>query len=169
MGREVKVSGFLDGPWSLLLAPLGWIWRGVAWMRGFRYSRGWKARVRPPTPTLSIGNLAVGGTGKTPLLLDALGRFEEAKVRAGVLSRGHGGDEGVMLRNRFPGVDLEENPDRIRGRASMLERGKPDVLLLDDGFQHFSLERDKMWSFWTPNVPGVDAFPRAPFARVGEH
>ena len=68
-----------------------------------------------------------------------------------------------MLRNRFPGVDLEENPDRVRGLASMLERGKPDVLLLDDGFQHFSLERDKDVVLLDAERPWGRCLPSGPF------
>lgn len=168
MGREVTVAGFLDGSWSLLLAPLGWIWRGVARIRSFLFARGWKARVRPPTPTLSIGNLAVGGTGKTPLLFEALGRLAASEIKTGVLSRGYGGDEGVMLRNRFPDVDLEEDPDRVRGLAAMLERGKPDVLLLDDGFQHFQLERDKDVVLLDAQLPWGRCLPSGPFREGRE-
>ncbi len=126
----------------VLLAPLGALWCGVAAARVAAYRRGWKRRVRPPFPTLSIGNLSVGGTGKTPLLIHAVDWLTRHDAEVGVLSRGHGGDEGRMLEARFPALRLAEDPDRVRGLRSLLLGGRPDVLLLDDGFQHLRLERD---------------------------
>lgn len=132
----------LDGPAGSLLAPVGWLWDGVARLRATAYARGWRASFRPPLPTLSIGNLAVGGTGKTPLLLSALAWLERHGASVGVLSRGYGGDEGALLRARHPEALLVENPDRVRGLEQLLRGPKPDLLLLDDAFQHQRLQRD---------------------------
>jgi len=93
-------------------------------------------------PTLSIGNLSAGGTGKTPLLLDLLRRLESVSVRTGVLSRGYGGDEGRILEERHPGVILAEDPDRVRALQRFLLGDPPEFLILDDGFQHLRLCRD---------------------------
>ncbi len=138
----MSIAARLDGPLGHALAPLGWLYDAVARMRVAAYRRGWKASLRPPIPTLSIGNLAAGGTGKTPLLLEALRWLEEHHASVGVLSRGYGGDEGLMLRARFPEVSLVEDADRRRGLRTLLSGGKPEVLLLDDGFQHLKLQRD---------------------------
>ncbi|HBF22421.1 MAG TPA: hypothetical protein DDW23_01280 [Planctomycetes bacterium] len=159
----MRGATFLNSPWSLLLTPLGWFWEVCALARHFLFRNGLRAQVKPPLPTLSIGNLAVGGTGKTPLLLDALRRLEAASVHAGVLSRGYGGDEGAIVRNRFPKVILEENPDRVRGLAAMLAKGKPDVLFLDDGFQHFQLARDKDLVLLDAECPWGRCLPSGPF------
>lgn len=129
-------------PWGTLLSPFGWLYGALAQLRVAAYRRGWKRSVRPPLPTLSIGNISVGGTGKTPLLFDAVRRLEAHGVRVGVLSRGYGGDEGRMLVERHPQALLAENPDRVAGMAQLLRLGPPEVLLLDDGFQHLRLHRD---------------------------
>lgn len=133
----------LDGPLGALLAPVGGLWSGTARLRALAYRRGLLRSHRPPLPTLSIGNLAAGGTGKTPLLLATLAWLERQGARAGVLARGYGGDEGRILRERHPQVRLEEGADRVAGLARLLAGPPLDLLLLDDGFQHFRLRRDE--------------------------
>lgn len=93
-------------------------------------------------PTLSIGNLSAGGTGKTPLLLHAIDWLQRHDARVGVLSRGYGGDEGRILEERHPEAVLVENPNRREGLKSLQAHGGAEVLLLDDGFQHLRLQRD---------------------------
>lgn len=138
----MRVAKRLNGPLGTFLAPLGWLYGAVAALRVHAYRKGWKASKRPPLPTLSIGNISAGGTGKTPLLLEALRWLAQHDATVGVLSRGYGGDEGILLRNRFPTVSLVEDPDRRRGLQTLLSGGRPEVLLLDDGFQHLKLQRD---------------------------
>lgn len=138
----MSIAQRLDGPLGVLLAPLGWLFGAIAALRVQAYRRGWKASKRPPLPTLSIGNISAGGTGKTPLLLEALRWLEKHDATIGVLSRGYGGDEGLLLCARFPKVALVEDSDRRRGLQTLLAAGRPEVLLLDDGFQHLKLQRD---------------------------
>lgn len=143
VGGALSLVDRLDGPLGFLLAPLGWLYAGVARLRVAAYKRGWKKSVRPPLPTLSIGNISAGGTGKTPLLFHALEWFEKNHARVGVLSRGYGGDEGRMLEERYPQVLLAEGADRIAGMKRLLqEEDPPEMFLLDDGFQHLKLQRD---------------------------
>ncbi len=132
----------LEGPLGMGLAPLGVLYGAIARLRVHAYRRGWLASHRPPMPTLSIGNLSVGGTGKTPLLFAVLDWLEAQEIRPGVLSRGYGGDEGRMLEARHPTTLLAEDPDRRRGLRQFLVHGPPEVLILDDGFQHLRLQRD---------------------------
>lgn len=138
----MSTAARLEGPLGLALAPCGWLFGALARLRAAAFRRGWLHSLRPPIPTLSIGNLSVGGTGKTPLLLHALGWFREHGLTAGVLSRGYGGDEGRMLEERHPEALLAEDPDRARGLRALLALGSPEVLVLDDGFQHLRLRRD---------------------------
>lgn len=93
-------------------------------------------------PTLSIGNLSAGGTGKTPLLLDALQWLQQHDADVAVLSRGYGGDEGRIVEQRFPKTKLIENPNRVQGLEQLQQQGGAEVILLDDGFQHLRLQRD---------------------------
>lgn len=132
----------LDGPLGLLLAPLGWLYGGVARARVAAYRRGWIKSVKPPMPTLSIGNLSAGGTGKTPLLLHSVAWLQKHDASVGVLSRGYGGDEGRILEERHPEAQLVENPDRRAGLQTLQEQGGAEVVLLDDGFQHLRIQRD---------------------------
>jgi len=137
-----KVNKYIGGPLVILLLPLAWLFDGAARLRVWMYRVGYLKSHRPPWPTLSIGNISAGGTGKTPLLFSALKWFAENSAEAAVLSRGYGGDEGDILRQRFPQVSLVENPDRVAGMRELREKHKPEVLVLDDGFQHLRLQRD---------------------------
>ncbi len=126
----------------VLFSPLSWLFSGLTRLRAWSFQKGFFQSFRPPRPTLSIGNISAGGTAKTPLLFHTLEWFHEHQLLPGVLSRGYGGDEGRMLEARFPQTLLEEGSNRVRGLHRMLERGSPEVLILDDGFQHLRIQRD---------------------------
>jgi tetraacyldisaccharide 4'-kinase len=138
----LRAADLTRGPLGLALAPLGWLYRLVARLRVRTYRSGWRKSHRPPMPTLSIGNISAGGTGKTPLMLHATHWLEDAGAKVGVLSRGYGGDEGRLLEAQHPQTILVENPNRVEGLATLQSRGGADVLLLDDGFQHLKIQRD---------------------------
>ncbi len=143
VGGALNGRAFLQSRWSAVLAPLGWLYAAVGRLRVWAYQHGWKTSVRPPWPTLSIGNIAVGGTGKTPFLFHTLAWLQQQGAEVGVLSRGYGGDEGRILENRFPAAHLVEGADRVAGLKKFKQRQpQPEVLLLDDGFQHLRLRRD---------------------------
>lgn len=156
VGGALSLESKLNGPLGVILAPLGWLFAQIAKGRVAAYRSGRKASVRPPLPTLSIGNISAGGTGKTPLLFAALEWLEKHGASVGVLSRGYGGDEGRMLEERFPNVCLVEGVDRVVGMQQMLASEPPELLLLDDGFQHLRLQRDL-------DIVVIDA--TRPFAR----
>ncbi len=132
----------LPTPIRVLLAPIGWLYGTVANLRVIAYRRGLLRSHRPPMPTLSIGNLSAGGTGKTPLLLNALQWLQQHDADVAVLSRGYGGDEGRIVEQRYPKTKLIENPDRVQGIEQLQQLGGAEVILLDDGFQHLRLQRD---------------------------
>jgi tetraacyldisaccharide 4'-kinase len=142
VGGTLSLQSRLDGPLGTALAPLGWLFAVIARARVVAFRRGLRASVRPPLPTLSIGNISAGGTGKTPLLLATLAWLEKHGASVGVLSRGYGGDEGRILEERFPHVRLVEGSDRVAGMRQLLGATRPELLLLDDGFQHLRLQRD---------------------------
>ncbi len=116
-----------------------------------------------PAPVISVGNLAAGGTGKTPLVEHLARALSAAGARPVVLSRGYGprvrgsvlNDEGLVLARNLPGLAQRQDPDRARAGRAALAAGEGDCLLLDDGFQHFALGRDL-------DVVALDA--RAPFS-----
>jgi tetraacyldisaccharide 4'-kinase len=126
---------------------------------------GIRRRASLPLPVLSIGNLTVGGTGKTPMTQYVCRHLAESGRRAGVLSRGHGGegpevrvvsdqegrllaepaqagDEPVLLARSLPGIPVVTGKDRRLSGREALRRFGLDVLVLDDGFQYWQLARD---------------------------
>jgi tetraacyldisaccharide 4'-kinase len=132
--------------------------------RGWLHRRGLLASARAAAPVVSVGNLAVGGAGKTPVTI-ALARRLQARGRAvAVLSRGYGaeragervvsdgatlllgaaegGDEPVLVARRLPGVRVLCGPRRAALAARAVAALGADALLLDDGFQHLALARD---------------------------
>ncbi|MFM8980871.1 MAG: tetraacyldisaccharide 4'-kinase [Planctomycetia bacterium] len=133
------------------LAPAAWAFGlAVAW-RTRAYDRGGRRVERLPVPVVSVGNLVAGGTGKTPVTALLVQRLRALGRHPGVLARGYGprvagglSDEGAVLEALCgPGLPQREDPDRVRGgRALLAAPGAPDVLLLDDGFQHRRLARD---------------------------
>lgn len=118
-------------------------------VRNRRYDRGGAAAVhRPDVPVVSVGNLTVGGTGKTPMVEWIARHVRRHGVRAAILSRGYkaeqGGvnDEALELELALPDVPHLQNPDRAAAAATAVEELATQLLLLDDGFQHRRLARD---------------------------
>ena len=98
-------------------------------------------------PVVSVGNLTVGGTGKTPCVEYLARRFREWDVRVAILSRGYGvehgpNDEALVLEENLPDVPHLQGRDRAALAATAVEELESEVLILDDGFQHRRLGRD---------------------------
>jgi tetraacyldisaccharide 4'-kinase len=132
------------GLWPLSLA-YGWI----SDRRNAAYDRGTAVAHSLGVPVVSVGNLTVGGTGKTPLVVWLVERALAAGRRPGVLARGYGrakgallNDEGMLLAGRFPDLPQVQDPDRVAGGRRLLAGGGVDLVILDDGFQHRRLARD---------------------------
>lgn len=99
-------------------------------------------------PVVSIGNLTVGGTGKTPMVKWIARRLRERGVRVALVSRGYGAeqgarnDEALELEQALPDVPHLQNPDRVAAAQTAIEELESQLILLDDGFQHRRLGRD---------------------------
>ena len=117
------------------LAPAEGLYRGIVAARGALYDAGVLPSRRPALPSISIGNLSVGGTGKTPVSAYVAGRLREKGGRPAIVLRGYGGDEPLVHATLNPAVPVVVAPDRIEGveRARVLGA---DVAVLDDAFQH---------------------------------
>ena len=115
--------------------------------RNRAFDRGWKATHRAGVPVVSVGNLTLGGTGKTPMV-EWIGRWYRARgVRVAILSRGYGdtsgmNDEGRVLEENLPDVPHLQSPDRVALARTAVEELESEALILDDGFQHRRLARD---------------------------
>ena len=103
---------------------------------------------RLPHPTISVGNITTGGTGKTPVVRWLAERLQEQGRRPAVLMRGYrseGGisDEQSLLQQQLPEIPVIANPDRVRGAADATQKQNDiDTFILDDGFQHRRVHRD---------------------------
>ena len=115
--------------------------------RNASFDRGWKAIHRAPVPIVSIGNLTLGGTGKTPCVEYVSSYYREHGIRVAILSRGYGAqgvrnDEAMILEENLPDVPHLQDPDRVSAAHRAVEELESELLVLDDGFQHRHLHRD---------------------------
>ena len=141
-----------------LLEPLAWLYGAGVSVRRSMFRRGWRSSRRPGVPVVVIGNLTVGGTGKTPLAIWLALALARRDILVGLVSRGYGrasravhvlgehsswrevGDEPLLLHRRT-GCATAVARDRVAAAAALIERGA-QVILADDGLQHLPLERD---------------------------
>jgi tetraacyldisaccharide 4'-kinase len=142
-----------------LLLPLSWLYCLLAWGRRHLYASGVIASSRLPVPVVIIGNITVGGTGKTPLLIALCELLQRRGLSVGVVSRGYGadntgvhvladdddprdcGDEPLLIRQHTH-CPLVIGRDRVAAANRLLEIAECDVILSDDGLQHYRLQRD---------------------------
>ncbi|RMG28219.1 MAG: tetraacyldisaccharide 4'-kinase [Gammaproteobacteria bacterium] len=144
----------------LALLPLTALYCTLVTVRRFLYRRGLLRRHRLPVPVVVVGNLAVGGTGKTPLVAALARQLREAGWQPGLVARGYGGrarqwpqqvrpdsdpavvgDEAVLLA-RLTGCPMAVGPDRVAAAQALVEHAGVDLVLSDDGLQHLALARD---------------------------
>lgn len=116
-------------------------------LRNLGYDRGWLRTQRVSAPIVCVGNLTVGGTGKTPFVEHVAGYYRRRDVRVAVLSRGYGAetgpnDEALVLEENLPDVPHLQGKDRVALALSAIEELESELLVLDDGFQHRRLCRD---------------------------
>jgi tetraacyldisaccharide 4'-kinase len=119
----------------------------MSW-RNRRYDTGRAEVVRVQAPVVSVGNLTLGGTGKTPMVEWLARWFRARDVRVTLVSRGYGAqqgarnDEALELEQRLPDVPHLQDADRAAAAAMAIEEFAAQLILLDDGFQHRRLARD---------------------------
>jgi tetraacyldisaccharide 4'-kinase len=119
----------------------------VGW-RNRRYDRVPAAVEHASVPVISVGNLTLGGTGKTPMVKWLAQSFSGRGLRVAIVSRGYGAaagkhnDEALELAQALPNVPHVQNPDRVAGARAAINEFESQIILLDDGFQHRRLARD---------------------------
>ncbi len=124
-----------------LLAPAEVLYRAVITARGRLYDWGVFPAEGFSVPVLSIGNLSVGGTGKTPVAAWCAERLSAKGLKPGIVLRGYGGDETVVHQRLNAGIPVIAAADRVRGIREAIAQGV-DVVVLDDAFQHRRAARD---------------------------
>ncbi|MGZ8984489.1 MAG: tetraacyldisaccharide 4'-kinase [Methylotenera sp.] len=146
--------------WHILLIPLSWLFFVITHVRKSLYQTGWLKSYRLAVPVVVIGNINVGGTGKTPLVVWLAEQLQLAGYKPGIISRGYGGnakavqavfahskpqqvgDEPVLIakRTRCP---VYVSPNRVAaGRALLQAHPECNVVISDDGLQHYRLQRN---------------------------
>lgn len=187
----------LERLWHGLNRRCSWILRccavpygAVAQWRRTAYQRGWFPRHRLPRPVISVGNMTVGGTGKTPFVMWLASRLHEQGKQVAILSRGYGrqcsakntlvsdgvslqgdwrsaGDEAMLMALKCPWAIVAVGTDRFRLGQWVLEQASCDCFLLDDGFQHLPLYRDlDLLLFDATDVEGLNGV--VPAGRMRE-
>lgn len=145
------VGGERGGIRAFLLRRGLWLARlpyGVGvWSRNKFFDWGWKRLERVDVPVVCIGNLTLGGTGKTPCVEYVARFFRQQDKRVAILSRGYGSeggrnDEAMLLEENLPDVPHLQDRDRVAIARTAIEELESEVLVLDDGFQHRRLHRD---------------------------
>jgi tetraacyldisaccharide 4'-kinase len=163
--RHRNVADALDAiwyrssAWRWLLWPASGVFRFAAGLRRMLYRRGWRRSIELPVPVVVVGNLTVGGTGKTPLIVWLAAKLAERGLAVGIVSRGYRGtatewpqpvrpdsdarlvgDEPVLLAMRTA-CPVFAGPDRVAAARALLSWAPVDLLLSDDGLQHYRMRR----------------------------
>ncbi len=133
-------SGKIGAAASVLAAPLEALFRAGVAIRGRLYDTQVLDAGLAPIPVVSVGNLTVGGTGKTPIVRWIVGALQSFDARPAVIVRGFA-DEVALHRRWYPSVPVVEDASRLRGAQTAAAAGAT-VAVLDDGFQHRQLARD---------------------------
>lgn len=146
--------------WLWLLLPFSWLFRLIASVRRWLYQAGILSSYHVTVPVIVVGNISVGGTGKTPLVVALITRLQKAGFKPGVVSRGYGsqasqyphtvntldtaelaGDEPLLIVRRT-GVPVVIGANRGQAVNQLLMSFDCDVVVTDDGLQHYALQRD---------------------------
>ena len=149
---------------KFILFPLAlFYWATIFW-RNILYNYRFFVSRKLPTKIISVGNITTGGTGKTPTVIYLAKNLIAKNHSIAILSRGYGrktagtqlvtdgknsvddwrnfGDEATLMSQKLSGVPIVVDENRYRGGLFLVDKFKPDIIILDDGFQHRSLERD---------------------------
>jgi tetraacyldisaccharide 4'-kinase len=142
------------------LLPVAWLYGLLSGIRRWLYTKGWKAVDRLPVPVVVVGNVVVGGAGKTPTVLALVHHLQKRGWRPGVVSRGYGrqGTSPMEVLPTTPAVECGDEPALIRqqsgvpvfvarhraeaARAMLAKHPEVNLILCDDGLQHLALGRD---------------------------
>ncbi len=157
--RAIERAWYRPYGWTLALLPLTGVFYAIARVRRWALCRRYNQR-QFPVPVVVVGNIAVGGTGKTPLIIALVEQLRARGYRPGVVSRGYGGsgnrqplvvtadtaveiagDEAVVV-VRATNCPVVICADRCRAIAELLKSGDCDLVLSDDGLQHYRMYRD---------------------------
>ena len=154
-----------NGPWQILLRPVSWLFLFLVMLRRAAYRSGWLKVSNVGAPVIIVGNINVGGTGKTPLVLALVEALSKHGKHCGIVTHGYQpgadapraavvhvvptgpgvaspSDEATLLARRS-GVPVYAAANRVEAAQTLLRNhGQVDVVISDDGLQHYALQRD---------------------------
>ena len=158
--KRLDYYWYTRSPWLVLLTPLSLVFRLVVGLRQLAYKCGIRRSTRVSVPVIIVGNITVGGTGKTPLVAWLANYLRSKGYKPGIISRGYGGqasswpqqvrpdsdpavvgDEAALLATKT-GCPMAVAPDRVAAANALINHSDCDVILSDDGLQHYALQRD---------------------------
>nr|WP_316638859.1 tetraacyldisaccharide 4'-kinase [uncultured Roseateles sp.] len=159
LAQRIERSWHEGGPLQLVLRPLSWLYDGLSGLHRLLYATGLRRRQVLPVPVIIVGNLIVGGAGKTPTVLALVQILQGRGLRVGVISRGYGrrsdevqvlgahstaaevGDEPLLIHKRS-GVPVAVGRGRVAAARALLAAHRSlQVIVSDDGLQHLPLPR----------------------------
>ncbi len=157
---SLEATWYQRHPVRWLLLPVSLVYFLIMVVRRACYRRGWLKSIRMPVPVIVVGNITVGGTGKTPLVIWLVEHLRQRGHRPGIVSRGYRGrstqwprrvgpdsnpsevgDEPVLLAQRL-NCPIVAGPSRVAAAQALLAGSGVDIIVSDDGLQHYALARD---------------------------
>lgn len=160
IARWVQDAWYKEMYISAVFVPISMVYDDIIRFRAFLYKIGLFKKTKIAVPVIIVGNITVGGTGKTPLILCLARYLIEEGYKPGIISRGYGGnaeswpqwvdensnvnqvgDEAVLMAKRA-NCPLAVGPERVKAAEMLLENSDCNIILSDDGLQHYALERD---------------------------
>ena len=186
----MSAYNYINNPhYRIFLFPLALFYWGLMFWRNLFYNIGVFVSHSLPCKVISIGNMTTGGTGKTPAVIYFAKLLKKNGKRVAVLSRGYGrsttgtivvstgdyniknwqlvGDEPALLAEKLPDIPLVVDENRYRGGFYITKHFNPDVIILDDGFQHRTLDRDLDIVLLNSNQSGI-AYKLLPYGLLRE-
>ena len=162
VAQNIQNAWNKQSKWLIVLRPLSWLYFAGFSLNKKLYQWGLKKAYTAPVPVMIIGNITVGGSGKTPLLIQLVKYLQAKGLRIGVISRGYGGkgpfpafvnlqsepeevgDEPCLI-VQSTGVAMVVGADRKHNIELLLAENELDLIISDDGLQHFALNRQLEW------------------------
>ena len=186
----MSAYNYINNPhYRIFLFPLALFYWGIIFWRNLFYNIGVFVSRSLPCKVISIGNITIGGTGKTPAVIYFAKLLNNNGKSVAVLSRGYGrsttgtvvvstggknieswqkvGEEAVLLAEKLPEIPLVVDENRYRGGIYIVKYFNPDVIILDDGFQHRTLDRDIDIALLNSNQAGI-AYKLLPYGLLRE-
>ena len=158
--QQLRHAWLALGPLACAVWPLALVYGGLLRLRRLAYRMGWKRSTRLPVPVVVVGNVVVGGAGKTPTVIGLVNHLRQMGWTPGVISRGHGGSstDCVEVKTDSSTAEVGDEPALIAratraplvvgrqrvdaGKLLLAQHPEVDVIVCDDGMQHWALARD---------------------------